>query len=42
MTLESDVTNMIPATKLKEHKNVYVYVDGSASAVDKDVLDKYF
>ncbi|NMB97422.1 MAG: glucosamine-6-phosphate deaminase [Clostridiaceae bacterium] len=42
MTLESDVTNMIPATKLKEHKNVYVYVDeDSASAVDKDVLAKY-
>ncbi len=41
-TLENDVTNMIPATKLKEHKNVYIYVDeDSASAVDKDVLAKY-
>jgi len=42
ITLENDVTNMIPATKLKEHKNVYIYADeDSASALDKEVLAKY-
>ena len=42
LTLENDITNTIPATKLKEHSNVILFLDeDSASLVDKDVLNKY-
>jgi len=42
ITLENDLTNMIPATMLKTHKNANIYVDeDSVSAVDKNVLAKY-
>lgn len=41
-TLENSLTNSIPATMLKEHENVTLYVDEeSSSAVDKQVLKKY-
>lgn len=42
LTLENDVTNTIPATALKTHDNVNLFIDeNSASAVDKDVLAKH-
>ncbi|NLC68335.1 MAG: glucosamine-6-phosphate deaminase [Clostridiaceae bacterium] len=42
LTLENDVTNMIPATMFKKHRDVTLFLDGdSASEVDKDVLPKY-
>lgn len=42
MTLENEVTNMIPATILKQHDNVTIFADeDSASLVDKDVLKKF-
>lgn len=42
LTLENDITNMIPATMLKKHKNITLFLDEeSASEVDKDVLAKY-
>jgi glucosamine-6-phosphate deaminase len=41
-TLENNLTNMIPATMLKMHGNVILFLDEeSASAVDKNVLKKY-
>lgn len=41
-TLENDVSNLIPATILKKHENVFIYADeDSASEVDKDILNKY-
>ena len=41
-TLSSEVTNMVPATKLKEHPNVIVYIDeDSASLTDKKLLSKF-
>ncbi len=42
MTLENDVSNMIPATMLKKHNDVTIFADeDSASLVDKDVLEKF-
>jgi len=42
LTLESDVTNLVPATILKTHRDVYLFLDEeSASEVDKAVLAKY-
>jgi glucosamine-6-phosphate deaminase len=42
LTLENDVTNTIPATVLKTHNNVTLFIDeNSASTVDKKVLAKY-
>lgn len=41
-TLENDVTNIIPATILKKHPDVYIFVDqDSASEVSRDVLKNY-
>lgn len=40
--LENDITNMIPATILKKHDNIVVYLDEeSASLADREMLDKY-
>jgi glucosamine-6-phosphate deaminase len=42
MTLENDVTSEIPATMLKQHENVTLFLDEeSASLVDKDMLNRY-
>ena len=42
LTLENELTNLIPATKLREHPNVNLFIDEeSASLVDKDILAKY-
>lgn len=42
LTLENDLTNTIPATMLKKHNDITIYLDeDSASAVDKQVLAKY-
>lgn len=42
LTLEKDLTNTIPATMLKEHNDITIYLDeDSASTVDKAVLNKY-
>ncbi len=42
LTLENDVTNTIPATMLKKHPNVNLFIDEeSASLVDKKVLEQY-
>ncbi|HHW48671.1 MAG TPA: glucosamine-6-phosphate deaminase [Clostridiaceae bacterium] len=42
LTLENEVTNMIPATMLKTHNDVTLFLDEeSASLVDKDILKKY-
>lgn len=42
LTLENDTTNTIPATILKEHKDVNLFLDeDSASLVNKDILSKY-
>lgn len=41
-TLENDVNNQIPATVLKTHSSVTVFVDrDSASSVDREVLEQY-
>lgn len=41
-TLENDVTNLIPATMLKTHNNITVFLDAeSASLVDGEILKKY-
>lgn len=41
-TLENDVTNKIPATALKTHPDVTIYVDReSVSAVDPQILGQY-
>jgi len=41
-TLENEVTNQVPATMLKTHKDVTLFLDEeSASLVDRDVLKKY-
>ena len=43
LMLENDVTNMIPAAKLKEHKDITVFLDDdSASLADKELLKEYF
>jgi glucosamine-6-phosphate deaminase len=42
LTLENDVTPMIPATKLKDHPNVHVFVDqDSASTVKPELLNRF-
>jgi len=42
LTLENGLTNAIPATMLKEHNDMTLYLDeDSASTVDKAVLAKY-
>ncbi|MHA1279984.1 MAG: glucosamine-6-phosphate deaminase [Candidatus Helarchaeota archaeon] len=42
LTLENEVTSTIPATKLKEHPNVVLFLDeDSASLVNEEILDKY-
>ncbi len=42
LTLEQEITNMVPATKLKEHSNVTLFLDKeSASLVDQELLEKY-
>lgn len=42
LTLENSLTNTIPATMLKEHNDMTLYIDeDSASAVDKAVLANY-
>jgi glucosamine-6-phosphate deaminase len=42
LTLENKVTPMIPATKLKEHSNVYVFLDqASASMVNPELLNQF-
>lgn len=42
LMLENDVTPMVPATKLKEHPNVYVYLDSqSSSMADPKLLNQY-
>lgn len=42
LMLESSLTNMIPATMLKEHPDVTLYLDAdSVSAVNKKTLEKY-
>lgn len=42
LTLQNSLTNQIPATMLKSHKNWTLYIDeASASKVDKDLLDTY-
>ncbi len=42
LTLENEVTNEIPATILKRHKNVTLFMDEAAAAlVDPLVLNKY-
>jgi len=42
LTLENLVTNLIPATKLREHPNVTLFLDrDSASLVDKPILEQY-
>ncbi len=41
-TLTKEETNLVPATLLKKHSDVTVYVDpDSASLVDKETLDKF-
>lgn len=41
-TLENDITNRIPATALKSHNNVTLFIDEeSASLVDREVLEKF-
>jgi 6-phosphogluconolactonase/glucosamine-6-phosphate isomerase/deaminase len=41
-TLAGDVSPMTPATKLKEHKDITVYLDtGSASLLDEQLLAKF-
>ena len=43
MTLEEGVTNLVPATKLKEHNCVRMYLeDASASLVAPSILKTYF
>ena len=43
LTLENGLTNQIPATMLKEHPDVTVYLDeDSASATDREILVRYF
>lgn len=38
-TLSSKVTNLIPATKLKEHKNFNLFIDkNSASLLDIELV----
>lgn len=42
LMLENDVTNEIPATILKKHGNITLYIDeDSASLVNRDILNKY-
>lgn len=42
LTLENDLTNKIPATMLKKHNNMMLYIDeDSASLVDRELLEKY-
>lgn len=42
LTLENDVTNKIPATMLKKHEDVTLFLDEeSVSLVDKEVLNRY-
>lgn len=42
MTLENDLTNQVPATMLKEHKNWILFADEeSASLVNKETLKNY-
>jgi len=41
-TLESDVTNMIPATLLKTHPDWHLYLDmDSASLLSRELIEKY-
>jgi glucosamine-6-phosphate deaminase len=43
LTLENDLTNMVPATMLKNHKNTTLFLDEeSASLVDEEILAKYY
>lgn len=42
LTLENDLTNKIPATLLKQHKDWTLFVDeDAASMVDKKLIEKY-
>jgi glucosamine-6-phosphate deaminase len=42
MTLEKEMTNLVPATILKNHHDVVLFLEEeSASLVDRDVLNKY-
>jgi glucosamine-6-phosphate deaminase len=42
LTLENELTNKVPATMLKEHKDYTLFLDkNSASLVDKCILEKY-
>lgn len=42
MTLESDLTNLIPSTILKTHDNMHLYIEQeSASLVDSSRLNLY-
>lgn len=41
-TMESDITNMVPATILKTHPDWHLYLDSdSASLLDKDFIKKF-
>jgi glucosamine-6-phosphate deaminase len=43
LTLENDLTNMVPATMLKNHKDTTLFLDEeSASLVDEEILAKYY
>lgn len=42
LTLENELTNKFPATMLKEHKDITLYLDeDSASLVNKSILENY-
>ena len=42
LTLENEMTNLIPATKLREHSDIALFLDqGSASLVDQEVLAQF-
>jgi aspartyl/asparaginyl-tRNA synthetase len=42
LTIENELTNKIPATMLKQHSDMYLFIDAdSASTVDKEQLKKY-
>jgi glucosamine-6-phosphate deaminase len=43
LTLENGLTNMVPATMLKNHKDTTLFLDEeSASLVDEEILAKYY
>ena len=42
LTLENDLTNKIPATLLKQHKDWTLFLDeDAASMVDKKLIERY-